>query len=290
MSVTLAVARAALASRIQEFLSGVATGGSTTTIIDTNNLTHADDYWAEAQVLMTSGTNDGLIRRVQTFTSASATLTLYSALTASVAAAATFELYRRFGPTDCDLALNRAINVSTPDFIERVRADQTTTRDTYSYAFPTAPGLGGRGLVGIEYGTIDPVITTKPLTRLPAEAYEVIEDYVVGSTNANVKTLQLKFNPNTADTIRFIFDGPIANVTLSSDRIHLDAPELEFLYSQAAAEMWRIEASRVVDANRKAALEELARWETNADRLRRQLGLVRKQTPLRRTVFRTVGL
>ena len=85
MSVTLAVARAEVAGRAQEFISGIATGGSTTTLADANALTHADGYWDETTVLMLSGTNVGLQRRVQTFTAATSTLNFYSAMTGAVA-------------------------------------------------------------------------------------------------------------------------------------------------------------------------------------------------------------
>lgn len=290
MSVTLATARAEVAKRSQEFLSLVATGGSTTTFADTNSLTHADDYWNEAILLATSGTNSGLQRRVQTFTASNGTLTLYSALTAAVLAADTAELYRRFSPTDCDLSLNRAINVAAPDFREKVRVDQAVTTDTYTYAVPIAsnPEMFDRGLVGIEYGDTSQN-ATRPLQRLPRDLYDIVEDYSTVS-NSNVKTIVLRFNPYTGYTLRAIFDGPLANVSSSTDRIHLDLPQLEFLYTQAVAELWRIEASRTVDANRKAAIEQLAHWEQNADRQRRGLGMERKQAPLRRTTFRISGL
>lgn len=291
MSVTLATARFAVATRCQEALALVATGGSSNTFADTNNLTHADDYWNEAILLATSGTNSGLQRHVQTFTSSSATLTLYSALTAAVLAADTAELYRRFSPTDCDLAINRAINVGAPDFREHVRVDVSVTADTYSYAVPITnnPDIYDKTLIGVEYGDTSQN-STRPISRLPASLYEITEDYVVSSTNANVKTVVLKFNPMTGFTLRLVFDGALANVSGSTDRIHLDLPQLEWLYSQAVAELWRIEASRTADVNRPAALSELARSEAYADRLRRQLGFVRKQAPLRRTVFRTSGV
>jgi hypothetical protein len=68
MSTTLALARVEVARRAQEFISGIATGGSTTTLADANVLTHQDNYWNESTVLITaSGTNIGLQRRVQTF-------------------------------------------------------------------------------------------------------------------------------------------------------------------------------------------------------------------------------
>jgi hypothetical protein len=290
MSVTLLQMYSEVSKRCQETIDLVATGGSTTTFADTANLTHTDDYWAESYLFCTSGTNSGLVRHVQTFTASNATLTLYAALTASVTAADTATLMRRFAPVDLLVAINRSINVATPDFREHVRVDTAATADTYTYPVPIAsnPDMLDKNLIGIEYGDTS-VNSTRPIARLPAGLYQITEDYSTVS-NANVKTLTLSFNPYTGYTIRFVFDGPLANVAALTDRVHLDLPQLEFLYSQAVAEMWRIEAARTTDANRKDALEALARAESFADRLRRQLGMERKRQPLRRTTFRVTGV
>src|SRR5438552_1215528 len=111
-SVTLATARTQIAQRSAEFLSGTATSGSTTTLIDTNNLQYVDSYWNEQWVLFTSGTNNGLVRKVSAFTQATSQITLYSAASASVMNGDTYELYRRFSPADIKTALNAAINKS----------------------------------------------------------------------------------------------------------------------------------------------------------------------------------
>lgn len=292
MSVTLATARQEVSKRCDEFIAGTATGGTTTTLIDTNKLTHADDYWAEATVLLTSGTNNGLERRISAFAASTSTCTLYSAATAAIANNDTYELRRRFSVSEyIDLAINRAINIAAPDFREHVRVDVTVTSEDYDYPVPISsnPDIMNMGLIAVEYGDTS-LNATKPLARLPASLYEITEDYVAGATNANVKTIVLKFNPFTGHTLRLIFDGPLANVSSSTDRIKLDLPELEFLYSQAVAEVWRIHVNRTVDANRQAALTELARSEAYADRLRRAMGMERKQAQIKRTVFRLTGL
>jgi len=285
MSSTLAVERAEVSARAQEFLAGIATAGSTTTLSDANLLTHADGYWDETSILMTSGSNVGMIRRVQTFTAATSTLNFYSAMTGSVASGNQYELYRRFDPTMVDRAINRAINVGSPDFREKARAVATAISDTLQYAFPTDPQFRERNLVAIEYQYYsDAAQTTWPFTKMDPSQYEVIEDWVGSSTQT---LLQLRFNPTTNRLIRFVYEGPLGNVATSTDIIHLDLPELEWLRSQAVTELWRMEASRTVDSNRKAAIEEAARWESNADKLRRQLRHPDQVRPLRRTVFRT---
>lgn len=284
MSTTLASARAEVSKRAQEFLMGTATGGSTTTLVDANYLQETDGYWAEAIVLMTSGTNSGLSRRVQTFTASTNTLTFYGSMTGNVASGVTYELYRRFTPGDIDTAINRSLNIGTPDFREKVRAVATCTADTLQYAFPTGPDLWDKGLISIEYQQFTQASqSTWPFAKLSTDQYEVLEDF--NGTN-NIRTLQLRFNPETNRLLRFVYDGPLGNVSTGTDVIHLDLPELEWLYTQAVAELWRIEASRNPDTNRKASVEEMARWESAADRLRRQLGQEQQQRQLRRTSFR----
>jgi hypothetical protein len=283
MSTTLSSARAEVSKRAQEFLSGIATGGSTTTIVDTGNLQETDGYWAEAIALMTSGTNAGVSRRVQTFTASSSTLTMYAAFAGNVASGATYELYRRFSPNDIDTAINRSLNIAAPDFREKVRTVATTTANTLQYAFPTGPDLWDKGVVSIEYSFYDQATqSTFPFQKLSSDMYEVLEDF---NGTDSIRTLQLKFNPQTNKLIRFVYDGPLGNVATGTDRIHLDLPELEWLYTQSVAELWRIESSRNTDVNRKASTEELASWEASADRLRRQLGQEQKPRPLTRTRF-----
>lgn len=285
MSVTYATARAEIAKRAQEFLQSSATNGSTTTLVDANALNYADGYWDEATVLITSGTNNGLERRVQTYTQSTSTLTLYSSLAGAVASGDSFELFRRFGPTDILTATNRALNIAAPDFREKVVAIVTATQDTLQYGFPTGPDLMDKGFVALEYQLYtDASRSTWPYERVDPSLYEIRDDF---NGTTNVRTLQIRFNPETNRLLRFVYDGPLGNVASPSDVIHLDLPELEWLYTQAAAELWRIEASRTTDATRQGALEVLARWESDADRRRRQLGQERRPSPLRRTVFRT---
>jgi hypothetical protein len=288
MSVALSAARQEVSKRAQEFLMGTATGGSASTVVDANNLFHVDGYWDETWVYATSGTNNGLTRRVQTFTSSTNTLTLYSAFTGAVPSGMTYELYRRFSPSDVTTSINRAINVGAPDFREKVRAVATATMNTLTYAFPTGPMMLDKGLVGIEYQWYtDATQTDWPYQKVSTDLYEVLESWD-SVTSTSKKTLQLKFNPETNKLIRFVFDGPLGNVTNDTDIIHLDLPELEWLYQQATAELWRTEVSRTSDASRKSALEELARHETRADQLRRQLAKELPPRALRRSSFRVM--
>jgi hypothetical protein len=160
--------------------------------------------------------------------------------------------------------------------------------NTLTYALPTSPDMLDKGLVGVEYQWYtDPSQVDWPYQKVSTDLYEIIEAWDTVS-NRSKKTLQLKFNPETNKLIRMVFDGPLGNVSLDADLIHLDLPELEWLYQQATAEVWRMEVSRTSDASKKAALEELARHETRADQLRRQLAKEQPQRPLRRSSFRVI--
>lgn len=284
--VTLAVARQEVARRATEFLQGTDTGGSTTTVVDTNNLNYVDGYWAEAWVLGTSGANNDILRRSSGFTSSTATLTVYQAFGSSFSGQ-NYDLYRRFNPfTDIKNAINRAINVGAPDFREKHRDVLTATFNTLQYAFPTA--MLDKGLVALEYQWyVDPTQADWPYQKLSTDLYEVIESWDATNGRMN-KTVQLKFNPETNKLLRFVFDSPLPNVSTSTDTIHLDLPELEWLYTQATAELWTIEATRTNGATKQNALETAARAMAEAKDLRRQLAPELPQRPLRRSTFRAI--
>ena len=286
--ITLSACRQEVARRATEFLQSTLTANSNlTTLTDINALNYVDGYWAEEWVLMTSGTNNDLLRRTSAFTGSSQTLTLYQGLTASPASGDSYDLYRRFNPfTDIKNAINRAINIGAPDFREKRRDVLTATFNTLQYQFPTL--MLDKGLVNIEYQWF--VMSTQtdwPFQKLSADLYEIIEQW--DDTNHYVnKKLQLKFNPETNKLIRFVYDAPLANVATSTDNILLELPELEWLYTQATAELWRIESIRSSGGARQVALESAAKADAQARDLRTQLTPEHPQAPLRRSTFRTI--
>lgn len=76
-------------------ISGTATGGSKTTVVDTAALTQADDYWNGRRIYITS-TTDGLApqgegRKIADFTNSIKTITLEMALSAAVKAGDTYQ-------------------------------------------------------------------------------------------------------------------------------------------------------------------------------------------------------
>jgi hypothetical protein len=289
MAVTLASARRAIAARASEFLQGTATSGSTTTLIDTNNLQYVDSYWNEQTVLFTSGTNNGLQRKISAYTSATSQATLYTAASAAVVSGDTYELYRRFSPADHKTAINGAINKSWPLFYERAFYSITPTQDTLTYAWPSGLDLGSQGFMKLEYQAHTlPTQTTFPYQTLGTDMYDITEKWNA-SLGISQKTLQLRFNPESNRLLRMTFGTPLRAVSADADVISLADPETEWLYAKSIEELWRLEANRSESVARKDAKEQLATAMAEANRLERILGNPPDPAPLRRTRFYVSG-
>lgn len=84
---------------------GWATGGSTSTVVDTISLTQVDDYWNWGMITFTSGSNNGSSRKIVDFDNATNKLTLDYALDNAVVVGDTYTLYR-----GCDKTLNMCQN------------------------------------------------------------------------------------------------------------------------------------------------------------------------------------
>jgi len=141
--------RADLVERVAGRLGGyrqlTATGGSTTTVVDTANLTAPDDYYEawQAYVLTDAGgasaAPEGETRPVTEYSQATATLTVSPAFTAAVAAGDTVELLPVERGVICD-AINAAIRAAGLTW-PVVVVDATTldvTADDYDYDLPAA--------------------------------------------------------------------------------------------------------------------------------------------------------
>jgi len=75
-------------------VTGSATGGTTSTVIDTVNLTQINDYWNWGTVTFTSGLNNGDSRKIIDFDNATRKVTLDYALDNAVIAGDGFTVYR----------------------------------------------------------------------------------------------------------------------------------------------------------------------------------------------------
>lgn len=188
---TRADLRQELARHMQDSWIGIATGGSTLTVVDTK-LTQGNNFWRNAWVLLTSGTNNnGQIRQASGSTLSSNTVTFAPAVTDAVAAAATYELFKRFNPDIYHQALNEAVReVSDVALADVVDVSLTLAANTWEYTLPT----GFRYIRRISYleGTTDDTRTFIPgdlwYIRL-ASTRKIVFD---GSLNFPAKTLMIE--------------------------------------------------------------------------------------------------
>ena len=107
--------RRSIASKLdQSPASSASDSGSTTTIVDANTI-GGDDEYNGGWLVFTSGTNDGLIRRVTDYASSSGTFTFKPAATASTASSDTYEYWRaEYPPERIHEFINQAIIQRTP--------------------------------------------------------------------------------------------------------------------------------------------------------------------------------
>jgi hypothetical protein len=107
--------RRSIAANLDQSPASSATGnGSTTTLVDANYI-GGDDEFNGGWIVFTSGTNDGLIRRVTDYASSSGTFTFKPAATASTASSDTYEYWRaEYPPERIHEFINQAIIQRTP--------------------------------------------------------------------------------------------------------------------------------------------------------------------------------
>jgi hypothetical protein len=187
------------------YVSAAATGGSTTTIVDSANLPAIgrDDYLNNgfAAIITDAGgahaAPEGQVRVVSDFVQTTGTLTVNVAFTAAVAAGDTFRVWTGLPRTDLVDAVRAALVAGWPAFYSTV-IDETLTlaEDTYSYAMPS----------GIYH---------------PTEVYQSADDagntwlpLVDWRTRSNGTTRTLELEPRhrytVGQTLRVVGIGPIA--------------------------------------------------------------------------------
>ena len=108
------IRRSIAANLDQSPASSATSGGSTTTLVDANYI-GGDDEFNGGWLVFTSGTNDGLIRRVTDYTSSSGTFTFKPAATVDTVSSDTYEYWRaEYPPERIHEFINQAIIQRTP--------------------------------------------------------------------------------------------------------------------------------------------------------------------------------
>lgn len=141
MSYTLAQLRKELAKTLGCYVSGTATSGSTTTVVDTSLLDSgewADDHFNGSTIYIVDTTDDaapkGEARFITDFTQSSGTITVGKAFTAAPDASDEFEIYTIYTVDE----LNTALMLAVEDWRLHTTLSLTDTAAEYSL---TAEGL-----------------------------------------------------------------------------------------------------------------------------------------------------
>jgi len=122
--------------------SSTATSGTTTTLVDTNNLTQTDDFWNGAWLYIandaSASTNDGAVRLISDFVQSSSTLTVLEPFGVANASSDEYEIHSPWNALQIHDALNDAIDDAFPEFFDTV-IDETIIHleDTLNYDLPT---------------------------------------------------------------------------------------------------------------------------------------------------------
>ena len=172
----LTTTRAELRRRIGRRLSDVTAltataNGNTTTFVDTIKLATSIENAKGREIVFTSGTNAGLVRRITDANMTTGTLT-FAAVTASTAAGDTAEIYNfrlKGWPVDeYNDAINDAIDTAWPLFGTRVSVNASATFDSDSATIDVPAGIDQ--LESLTYSDSDGILheITQAPTRFDA--------------------------------------------------------------------------------------------------------------------------
>jgi len=159
---------------VGDWAEGTATGGSTTTIIDTTNRLEQDDYWNDLNAFawVHDGAAAGDWRKVTDFVNSSATLTVPTMTSTGVAATNTYSLHSMFTIDEVKKAINMAIDQVAGECLEHEldQATITLAASTYEYALPSdclvLYGVTQANAAGT-WGSED---------RVPADEWRILKD------------------------------------------------------------------------------------------------------------------
>lgn len=143
MSKALETLRLELARAVGRIQVGIATGGTTTTLVDTNGLARYTENDALKGALLYiasagSAAPEGEARRITGYTASTNTLTVEYAFTAAPAASDTYHIYKApLSLEEWDQAINDAIKGAWPELVEPATEDVSPT-GAYSYSLSAA--------------------------------------------------------------------------------------------------------------------------------------------------------
>lgn len=234
-------------------MHGKATGGSTTTLIDTATLTQGDDFWngGTVWVLYDAGGSSappyGEYARVSDFVSSSKTATLLDALSASLAVG---DQYAIAGPTFRLYDLIEAINEALRDLGDIAFVDVTSLETASAQTEYTLPFIEGH---------LTRVMVQGRTNDTNDNQWTPVENWRVGfGTTGSARTLYLPQLPAGRD-LYLEYRGPHPRLNAYTDKLAETVPE-QLVVTMAALYLTRqqIQNASVTDPRLEARRELLA--------------------------------
>ncbi len=188
-------------------ISGTATGGSTSTLIDTVNLTQSDDYWKIGPLWVLTGLLAGKVLEVTTSDQTNKRLT-FATQASAVAAGNTYLVSHPDFPYQ---ELVRAVNLALNEIGKTVAVDETLdgVSGTYEYTLPGTPAISN--IVKVELVRNDiPYLSSHWQERNGKLVFDT------------------GYSPRDGDEIHLHYLNPHAELSASSDVVDSDI-DIEYL-------------------------------------------------------------
>lgn len=191
----------------------VPTQGGTTTVFYDNSRQEPQGTWdrVDAYLRLTSGTNNGLERRVTGWSAGNSSLAFAPAVTASVPSGATYDLYMTFNDSDQGLAVNSALRDMAP---ERVIQSVATAAETQDARFLSVPSAAYNAIA-----KLTKVERSVGTTNSDYNYEEKVEGYDYRAVPNNDGTLRLETGwiQASGHLLRFTYQRPVAELSANTD-------------------------------------------------------------------------
>jgi hypothetical protein len=204
-----------LAAELGILTESHATGGSTTTVVDTVRLTHVDDYWNLGTVWITydaagaGAAPQGEFARISDFANGTSTATI-AAVTTAVAATDRYAIAdKKYKLDDLIMAINRAIRDAPQIITEDLTSLDTAAAQT-EYTLPT--GINTSKMeVWLEMNTSD--ADDNQWFRADRNVY------IQKTAGGTADTLVFKEQPPYPRDVKLVYTAPHAALVNSTDKL-----------------------------------------------------------------------
>jgi hypothetical protein len=211
MTYTLAQLTYRVARELGITVEGIATGGTTGTLLDANDRTEADNYWLDGTlwVLRDAGgagaAPENEVRTLSASTSSTGTLTVRTAFTVSPAAGDRYALAYKFGGNPWLYTLQQKINQAIQDLGRVPQTDITTIVGADNQTEYTLPAAAGLDLRQVWYQGDNTDSNDNRWRELIRGSHWYVQE---NSTAGTADTLVLAFQPSSAYYLKLVYMAP----------------------------------------------------------------------------------